>query len=256
MTMTPTATDAPRVSQLDRKVAMRLAADEYQRVVDLLRTLSSEQWTTATCCPPWNVHAMANHLLGMAKMAASVREQGRQTKTAGKRAAEQNVVFIDALTELQVAEHAKLSTADTIAQFSAVGPKAAKGRKRAPFFIRRRTLPVPQRVGGRDEHWTIGYMVDVILTRDPFMHRIDIADAIGVPPTHTAEHDGVIVDDVVHEWAGRHGQPVTLRLSGPSGGSWTFGTGGEDISMDVLDFLRSISGRAPATGLLSTEVPF
>jgi uncharacterized protein (TIGR03083 family) len=256
MTMTTTATAPPRTSQLERKVAMRLAADEYQHFIELLRSLTPQQWAAPTNCPPWDVRAMATHLLGMAEMVASVREQGRQTKTAGLHAAQRSIVFIDALTALQVDEHKDLSPADVIARFEKVAPKAAKGRKRAPFFIRRRTLPVPQQVNGQNENWTIGYMLDVILTRDPFMHRIDIADAIGVPPVHTAAHDGVIIDDVVREWAARHGQPVTLRLTGPAGGIWTFGNGSAELEMDVPSFCRALSGRIPATGLLTTEVPF
>lgn len=39
------------------------------------------------------------------------------------------------------------------------------------------------------------------------MHRIDISRATGRPLTLTADHDGVLVADVVHEWAGRHGTP-------------------------------------------------
>jgi hypothetical protein len=72
----------------------------------------------------------------------------------------------------------------------------------------------------------------------------------------TAAHDGVLVADVVTEWASRHGRPHTLRLTGPAGGSWSVGAGGPAIDMDAVDFCRTVSGRAPADGLLGTEVPF
>ena len=58
----------------------------------------------------------------------------------------------------------------------------------------------------------------------------------------------------MREWAGRHGQPYTLELTGPAGGAW--GTGGERITLDALDFCRVVSGRGEATGLLATAVPF
>ena len=35
-----------------------------------------------------------------------------------------------------------------------------------------------------------------------------------------------------------------------------WGSGGEQISMDAFDFCRAVSGRGPATGLLSEQVPF
>jgi uncharacterized cupin superfamily protein len=101
----------------------------------------------------------------------------------------------------------------------------------------------------------------VILTRDTWMHRLDLARATGRDPVHTADHDGVIVADVVAEWARRHGQPYRLELTGPAGGSWSCGTGGEEIVMDAADFCRVLSGRpgpegGQPWGLLATQVPF
>jgi hypothetical protein len=96
----------------------------------------------------------------------------------------------------------------------------------------------------------------VILTRDPWMHRIDISRATGAVPVLTPEHDGVLVADVVGEWAQRHGQPFALNLAGPAGGSWTVGTGAESINLDAVQFCRTVSGRAAGEGLLTTEVPF
>jgi hypothetical protein len=88
------------------------------------------------------------------------------------------------------------------------------------------------------------------------MHRLDIALATGRPPVLTPDHDAVIVADVVNEWAARHGQPVQLTLTGPAGGRWQFGAGGPDVALDAIEFIRAVSGRAPAAGLLETQVPF
>jgi hypothetical protein len=117
-------------------------------------------------------------------------------------------------------------------------------------------MPEPQPVGGRDEAWTIGYLIDVILTRDPWMHRGDIARATGAMHVLTADHDGVLVADVVSEWAARHGQPFTLRLTGPAGGFWTSGEGGPLIETDAVEFCRLLSGRGHGGDLLAIKVPF
>ena len=117
-------------------------------------------------------------------------------------------------------------------------------------------MPDLQQVGGHDEAWTIGYLIDVVLTRDPWMHRADIARATGAEHVLTAEHDGVLVADVVAEWAARHGQPYTLHLAGPTGGSWASGEGGPLIETDAVEFCRILSGRGRASGLLTTHVPF
>lgn len=252
MTMTDTV-QKPRRPALPRPTAMRLAATEYQRLLDVLRSLAPADWAKATECTGWDVRAMAAHALGMVELAASLREQFRQVRTARRRGG----VFVDALTALQVDERAGMSPAQIIDRFAARAPKAARGRSRTPSLARRRLMPDRQPVGGRDEAWTVGYLVDVILTRDPWMHRVDIVRVTGARHVLTADHDAVLVADVVAEWAQRHGQAYTLRLSGPAGGTWTSGAGGPQIEMDAVEFCRVLSGRGePGAGLLATQVPF
>jgi uncharacterized protein (TIGR03083 family) len=250
--MTMTVTAEPRSPSIPHRTAMRLAATEYQRFLELLRALRPEDWGKPTECPGWDVRAMAAHALGMVEMAASIREGRRQLKLARQRGG----VPIDALTALQVDERAGMTPAQITDRFAARAAKAARGRRRTPGVFRRRPMPVRQQVGDHEEAWTVGYLVDVILTRDPWMHRADIARATGAAHVLTADHDGVIVADIVAEWADRHGQPHALRLSGPAGGLWRRGTGGPYIEVDAVEFCRVVSGRGAAPGLLATQVPF
>ena len=252
MTTTVLSLSEPRTPVLPREIAMRLAATEYQRYADLLRALRPGDWTKPTGCPGWDVRAMAAHALGMVEMAASIRENNRQTKLARRRGG----VFIDALTGLQVDERQHMTPEQITGRFAARAPKAARGRRRAPGVIRRRVMPELQQVGGRDEAWTTGYLIDVILTRDPWMHRADIARVTGAAHVLTADHDGVLVADVVAEWAARHGQPYTLHLTGPAGGTWASGEGVPLIETDAVEFCRLLSGRGHADGLLAVQVPF
>ncbi|MGI8651482.1 MAG: maleylpyruvate isomerase family mycothiol-dependent enzyme [Geodermatophilaceae bacterium] len=247
----PTTT-RPRTSTLDRAVLMRLAATEYERFSTMLATLDARDWSRPTECPDWDVRAMAGHVLGMAEMAASIREMVRQQSAAKKRGG----LPIDALTAVQVDKNAALSVQELIDRFAVVGPRAARARRRTPGLIRRRSLPDQQNVGGVSEIWTFGFLIDTILTRDPWMHRIDISQATERPLELTADHDGVLVKDVVNEWAARHGKPCSLRLRGAAGGSWTFGAGGPALDLDAIDFCRTLSGREPATDLLAPQVPF
>ena len=250
--MTMTALSQPRTAALPRDIAMRLAATEYQRFLDLLRALLPDAWARPTECPHWDVRAMASHALGMVEMAASIRENNRQIRLARSRGG----VLIDALTGLQVDERAGMTPEQITGRFAARAPKAARARRRAPGFIRRRVMPDLQQVGGRHEAWTIGYLIDIILTRDPWMHRADIARATGAPHVLTADHDGVIVADAVAEWAARHGQPYTLHLTGPAGGTWRSGGEGPLIEADAVEFCRVLSGRGHADGLRAVQVPF
>jgi uncharacterized protein (TIGR03083 family) len=272
-TATPDAGTGLRAAQLDRVTAMRLAAAEYLRYLGLLRGLSDADWARPTDCPDWDVRAMATHVLGMAEMSASVRENIRQNRAARR----QGGPYIDALTGLQVAERTRLRPAEVVSRLARVAPLAARGRRRTPGLLRRRAMPVPQQVGDAEERWTIGYLIDVILTRDTWMHRIDTARATGTPLRLTPDHDGVIVADVVREWAGRHGQPYALTLTGPAGGTWSAARDGQGeaarpvLTLDAVEFCRALSGRrpavdttgrrpaadtAPASELLTVPVPF
>lgn len=243
---------APRTSTLDRPTLMRLAATEYARFAAMLTGLQVQDWTQPTECAGWDVRAMAGHVLGMADMAASIREGRRQQKAAAQRGG----VFIDALTALQVEERAEFTPWQVAERFQVVGPRAARARRRTPALIRRRKMPMQQNVGGQPETWSLGYLIDTILTRDPWMHRIDISRATARPLALSADHDGVLVSDVVSEWAARHHEPCRLNLTGPAGGSWTFGDGGPSIELDAIEFCRTVSRREPGAGLLATEVPF
>lgn len=254
--MTPTTRTSPtttglRRSEFDRPTAMRLAATEYERFGAALARLDKAQWTRPTDCPQWDVRAVACHVLGMAEMAASVREGSRQRKEALR-----SDNFLDTLTDLQVRKHAGAAPPEIVERFSRVGPRAAKGRRRTPGFIRRRPMPVSQEINGVHELWTIGYLTDTILTRDTWMHRVDVSRATGRAMELSAEHDGVIVADVVAEWAARHGQAYTLQLTGPAGGDWTAGADGVQLKLDAIEFCRTLSGRGGGEGLLATEVPF
>ena len=49
------------------------------------------------------------------------------------------------------------------------------------------------------------------------MHRIDLARAVGASPDMTGPHAARIVQDLVGDWARRHGRPFDLTLVGPAG---------------------------------------
>ncbi len=252
----PHTETGPRRPRMEREVAMRLAETEYQRFIELLRSLSPEDWNKPTDCPSWDVRAIAGHSTGMALMATGPKETLRQSMVAKRRGG----VPLDALTALQVQEHADLSTGELVERIAAIAPRATRGRRRTPTLVRRMKLPGPQDVGGNIERWTNGYLIDTILTRDPWMHRMDICHATGREPVLTPDHDGQLVADVVEEWASRHGRPFRLHLTGAAGGSFSHGDDGPALTLDAIDFSRVLSGRIVhdrvTHDLLDVAVPF
>jgi hypothetical protein len=143
-----------------------------------------------------------------------------------------------------------------VAALEAVAPRAVRGRRRLSRVAGRVTLPEEQVVGAGRERWRIGFLLDVVLTRDVWMHRVDLCVATGREPELTPDHDGLLVADVVAEWAQRHGRPYRLRLTGPAGGEWSSGADGEELALDAVEFCRLVSGRGTGGGLLGQQVPF
>jgi uncharacterized protein (TIGR03083 family) len=241
-----------REPALDHATAMQLAATEYSRALNTFRALEPADWKLATNCELWDVRQMACHMLGMAAMIASPLELARQSRAATKAGTSS---WIDALTALQVSERDAMTPEQIVSEWEKITPKATKGRRRIPGLARRlKTMPAKQTDGL--EPWKLGYLTDVILTRDPWMHRMDIAAATEREPELTAAHDGVLVADAASEWGKRHGQPCRLVLTGPAGGTWVFGEGGPELQFDAVEFCRLIGGRAEGEGLVKTQVPF
>ena len=251
--MSDTATAIESVRLLDRAEAATLAEAENARFADLVGSLGDDDWTRRTDCPAWDVRAVAAHVLGAMESPASLREFVHQVRAGGRAAGDRPL--IDGITEVQVAERAHLSTSQLVERLTAMAPRAARARRVLPAPLRR--IPIKQDVAGVAETWTLGYLYDVIYTRDTWMHRVDIARATGRSVALTAEHDGRIVADVVAEWARRHGRPFRLHLEGPAGGVFVGGGGdGEEITLDAVEFCRILSGRREGTGLLTQPVPF
>ena len=250
-----TATRVETIPPIARAEAQGIATTEYARLVEQLRSLTSDDWAKPTDCPLWDVRAIAGHSVGMMSDFTSFRSLMRRMRAATKAAKSTGEPFIDAMTAMQVADNAVLSTGELIARAEQVGPKAARWRAKAPRLFRR--MPMKQDVGGATETWRMGYLLDTILTRDPWMHRVDVARATGREMVLTADHDGRIVADVVAEWTRRHGQAFTLTLTGPAEGEFVAGDGpGEHVTIDAVEFCRTLSGRAQGSGLLNQEVPF
>jgi uncharacterized protein (TIGR03083 family) len=240
------------VRRIERPESTTIAATETARMAALLGTLSPEEWTRPTDCPGWDVRAMAGHVLGMAETFTGLRRFASTMRAGGKAAGDGP--FIDGLTAAQVRANASLTTDEVVRRLEAAGPVQARWRSRRRAM---RMIPMQEQLpDGTQETWRFGYLVDIILTRDTWMHRVDVTRATGRPMELTAGHDSRIVTDAVAEWARRHGRPFVLHLTGPIGATYVGGDGGEERTVDTLELCRILSGRGTGTGLLRQQVPF
>lgn len=233
------AVDPRVIPPIDRAEMRVLARTEYRRLIHLLDDLDDAEWELPTDCDDWTVHDIVAHLLGTAEANASVRENRRQIVSGQRLARRHGLDDIDGINRLQVEGRRHLAPAELRTALSRAAPRAVRGRYRTPRPLRRFRVPSP--TGGS---LSFGSLVDIVYTRDQWMHRIDVARATGRALELTAEHDGRIVADVVRQWAVGHDQPFDLELTGPAGGSFRRGGVAPRFELDAVEFCRGLSGRA------------
>lgn len=255
--MTQTVLDVTDQAPLTHAEAMSLQATEVERTIEMLGSLRSADWSAQTDCPDWDVRRMYLHVLGALEAGASMRENIHQMRLAKKHQKAHGGPLEAGLSNVQVRERLDLSPEQLVARLGEVGPVAVRKRTRMPALLRRMRLKID---GPVVEKWQLGYLLGPIYTRDLWMHRVDTANATGCHLELTPDHDGKLVADVVAEWFRRHGQPLTLTLTGPAGGTYVAngaGDSSEPVEVDAVEFCLSLAGRRPTpAGLPEQIVPF
>ncbi len=238
--------------RIDRKEARVLAAAEFVKFADLAASLTPEEWATDTDCVGWDVRKMSLHVLGSAEAQASplvFLHQLRHGLPLNKEIDSHH--WVDGLNELQIRERSELTNAELVEQLGAIGPRAVKGRFGTPLPMRYTPVPFGEPIGWKP----VNYLLEVGFTRDIWAHRIDIHAVIGRPMDLDPAHDGRLVADIVAEWADLHGEPFELTLTGTAGGTFSRGSGGEQVELDALDFIRTLAGRLAGTGVMRHLLP-
>lgn len=256
--MTPLTPD--RIDRISHDTAGEVGLAAYDQLLDLLRRLDHDHWSAQTDCDRWDVAAMVGHMIGAAKGHLSLREMGRQLIHGVRNAGAYGGNALDATNELQVAEHAELQPRERVEVLAEIAPRAVAKRTTMNGLLRLSPVPLDggkgSMMGGLPRFITMGHLMDVIYTRDVWLHAVDIERATGVKADRSGTIDTRIIHDAVGEWLDRHGQPVRLHLTGDAGGTFTQGTGGPELTADAVEWARIVSGREQAEGLLGQPVLF
>ena len=200
-------TDVAALAPISTAEAGPLLRAAYDRLLALLHTLPPEEWHGPTDCAAWDVRDLVGHLAGNAKFFARktemLRQQSRGLWIAWRK---HYPAPYDGTNDLQVREHAALSDAEALAELERVVPLTVAGRARMGRAWRALPFWLPGGIG-----WiTLAYLYDHVMIRDVVMHSFDIAHPRGLD----VEVDPRVVEDVVAEWARRHGKPFTVVLDG------------------------------------------
>jgi uncharacterized protein (TIGR03083 family) len=248
----------------DDEVA-RLATAASTAFCDDLEGLSPSEWEAATVCAPWTVADIARHVLGAVESQISMRETVRQQFIGVRRRSAFDGNVMDAFNALQVEERRHLDGPEVVRRLRASTPRAVESRLRRARFLGRLSVPLDSggsSAQGIPDKLGMGDLFRVVYTRDTWLHRLDIADALGRTPSISGDADRRIVEDVIKEWADRHGRPFDLRLVGPYEARYVRGSGGPVIETDAARLCWILSGRADADidggagELLSSRVVF
>lgn len=244
--------DAARIEPLTRSRAADITEAEVTAFQQLVATLDRADWEQSTHNAGWRVRDVVAHVAGQYEELARIATFLRRLRTGRRRYPDR--IALDAHNQVQIDELAGLSSPELVARLGRYGPTGVRAVRRIPGLVRRlpSTLffpepPLPDR--------TLGYMFDVLTSRDTWMHRLDIARATGRPFT-VGEHDRHIVAQVLRDLGRRwNGPAVTLELTGAAGGVWTVGTAAtvDTVRADTLGMMLHLSGRPGLT--LPAESP-
>lgn len=261
-----TAIDIDTVSRIQPgEEARGLALRVYKTFLSELDTLDTPEWDMMTVCRPWTVADVVRHVVGAAKGTASTREMLRQqVKGFGRRRAHDGNA-LDATNALQVDDHRHLTPDQLITELRSVVPLTVRWRMKRPGLFDHVNVPLDRggsTADGMPAKLNLGDLYRVVYTRDVWLHRIDIASAVGRTPRLQPEIDGRIVEDAIREWADRHGRPFDLTLTGPLAARYARSGIGPKLKLDAVQLCWILSGRgepeagAPGADLLTRRLVF
>lgn len=233
----------PRASQIARPTrdhARSVAEAEFAAMLELLRDLNPDDWDKSTDCDKWNVFALVSHLCGTCQDSA---HPGSMLRRGIRAVRSRGVGLVDAMNASQVAERRGIDPEALIAEFETVGPVAIRARWKMPRILR--ALRIPLGGGGVSGTVSIGYLNDVLYSRDMWTHRVDLSLATGRTPLYRG-HEREIIEQVISDlgriWKAR---TCVIELEGYLNAAWILGEGEPiaTVTVNCIEYMRTLSGR-------------
>lgn len=258
-----TAVLAEQIERADRS-RCRVHRDAELKVWhELLASIDGDEWQRRTVCAEWDVADIAGHLIGQAEDVNQLLSFPRRYRKAKR--VHPDVLRIDAHMMVQADEHRGTAPAELRDTFDREWAKATRRISTEPGLIRRMSMTV------NGVRMSLGYVHDILLARDLWMHRDDVCQALDRPfdaGPHAAELVAQVMYDVIDGpwWADR--PAVELELTGPGGGTYQLGRGEPvgQASVNAVSYMRTLSGRdnapavtgdpAAAEAVASCRMPF
>ncbi len=239
-----TAVLAQQIGRADRRRSKVHRDAEIQAWHDLLASIDGAEWQRRTVCDEWDVADIAGHLIGQAEDV--IRPWLFPLRDRRARRVYPDVVLLDAHMMVQADEHRGTPPDELRASFDRIWARATRTISRNPALMRRLTFKVEGIPGF--ERLDLGYVQDILLARDLWMHRDDACQALG-RSFDAGPYADEIVAQVMYDvdtgpfWGER--PAVVLELTGQGGGTYRLGRG-EPVgraAVDAVAYMRTVSGR-------------
>jgi uncharacterized protein (TIGR03083 family) len=237
-----TAVLAGEIGRADRARCRVHRDAEIQAWRDLLASLEGDEWHRRTVCDEWDVADIAGHLIGQAEDVIKPWSFPRRFRKAKR--VYPGLPRFDAHMMVQADEHRGTPPDELRALFDQVWAKATRKISRQPELIRRITMQVED-----TPRMSLGYVQDILLARDLWMHRDDVCQALG-RSFDAGPYAQEIIAQVVYDleasgpfWGER--PAVVLELTGQGGGTYRLGRD-EPVghaAVDAVSYMRTVSGR-------------
>ncbi|GEM_PF-638663 len=243
------------IPALKRAEAMQMSAEELRRFIAFIETLADDDWNQPTACTLWTVKDIVSHQAAhVVSLTGFTNFVSQQSPFALRPYLKRGMSMLDAWNQSEVDKRRDHKPDDIITEIRSAAEKSLRGRNRIPAFLRAPNLPLP----GLDQSRSLGYLFDVIYTRDMWMHRLDIHNAIGRVMPLDAGHDRRMVELIVRDLAykavkGLNGRAMELHLTSAAGGVFHIGANvapSATVELDVPAFASLTSGRENADNVV------
>lgn len=192
------------------------------KLIELLRSLSPEDWEKQTLAPKWKVKDVAAHLLDTQTRKLAAARQGYNPDNSKKLSSEQLVALINHLNAEGIRAYSRLSPDELISRMETASRESAEYHRALDPFAR---AMFPVSWAGEEE--SLNWFDTAREFTERWHHQQQIRVAVARPGIVTREFYFPVLDcflralpHTYREVFAKPGSLAQFRISGDCGGSW------------------------------------